>query len=118
MCPTQRSACWRLGYRQALLIAHVLNIGVLSTGLGGELRSVPHAEKRVLEAMKLGYKQAIVPAVCAIKPSERLKDIRILACRTINDALTMMFGEGYDKEASPQADTEPDEDFEEGGFYA
>ena len=64
-------------------------------GLGGELRAVPHAEKRVLEAAKLGYRQAVVPAVSAIKPSARLEGIRLLSCRTIADAFDAVFGEGF-----------------------
>ena len=102
-------------------VSHARLCGVFSrlihmrccTGLGGELRAVPHAEKRVMEAAKLGYKRAVVPAVCGIKQSERMKGIQILACRTIADALNAVLGEGFDGQ---DAGRHADADFEEGGY--
>lgn len=36
-------------------------------GLAGEIRAVPDAQTRLQEAVKLGFRKAIVPAQCAIK---------------------------------------------------
>ena len=83
---------------------------------------MPHAEKRVLEAAKLGYKRAVVPAASAVKSSERLKSIKILSCPTIADAFDAVFGDGFSskqkaagKVASPALLPERDV-FDEGDF--
>ena len=73
-------------------------------GLGGELRAVPHAEKRVQEALKLGYNTAVVPAVSHVKPTGRLKGMRVLSCRSISDALAALFGDDFEDKGGKQQD--------------
>lgn len=62
------------------------------TGLGGELRSVSHVERRVLEAAKLGYSKMIVPTASKLQSKGRLQGIDIVPCRTIRDAVQAVLG--------------------------
>ncbi len=46
-------------------------------GLGGEIRPVPHLEKRLLEAERLGFKKAIIPAhKTKLKSKLQIKNIK------------------------------------------
>ncbi len=54
-------------------------------GLGGEVRPVPRLEQRLNEAEKLGFVQAIVPAV-----ELRKKGIRILPVRSVSEGLQVL----------------------------
>lgn len=55
-------------------------------GLAGEIRSVSHAEARVKEAARLGFKRCVIP-VHNYKQVEHLKDsIEIIGVRTIKGA--------------------------------
>src|SRR5574338_401163 len=58
-------------------------------GLGGEIRSVGHIEKRIQEAQKLGFKTAIVPEgnLKAIKLS---KEIKVIAVENIKDTIAKL----------------------------
>lgn len=60
-------------------------------GLGGEIRSVGHIEKRIQEANKLGFKKVIVPAGIAknIKSSATLQ---VIPVRDIKSALDEILG--------------------------
>ena len=78
-------------------------------GLGGELRAVPHAEKRAQEALKLGYTTAVVPAVSQVRPAGRLKGMKILSCRGIADALAALFGEGFEDKGKKRREEADDE---------
>jgi len=55
-------------------------------GLGGEIRSVGHIEKRIQEAQKLGFKSAIIPAgnLKGIKQSDAIK---VIAVDNVKDAI-------------------------------
>jgi DNA repair protein RadA/Sms len=55
-------------------------------GLGGEIRSVGHIEKRMQEAQKLGFKSAIIPAgnLKGIKQSDKIK---VIAVENVKDAI-------------------------------
>lgn len=60
-------------------------------GLGGELRSVPRMDKRVMAIAKLGYKKCVVP-----KTSEKLLkplklDIEILPCSNLKQFINAIF---------------------------
>ncbi|MHB8330524.1 MAG: magnesium chelatase domain-containing protein, partial [Acidimicrobiales bacterium] len=37
-------------------------------GLGGEVRQVPHAPRRLAEALRLGFRHALVPDACCEGP--------------------------------------------------
>ena len=58
-------------------------------GLGGEIRSVGHIEKRIQEAQKLGFKSAIIPTgnLKGIKKSEVIK---VIAVDNVKDAITKL----------------------------
>ena len=58
-------------------------------GLGGEIRSVGHIEKRIQEAQKLGFKNAIVPTgnLKGIKQSDKIK---VIAVENVKDAITKL----------------------------
>ena len=58
-------------------------------GLGGEIRSVGHIEKRIQEAQKLGFKSAIIPAgnFKGIKLSDAIK---VIAVDNVKDAITKL----------------------------
>jgi DNA repair protein RadA/Sms len=58
-------------------------------GLGGEIRSVGHIEKRIQEAQKLGFKSAIIPTgnLKGIKQSDKIK---MIAVENVKDAITKL----------------------------
>ena len=58
-------------------------------GLGGEIRSVGHIEKRIQEAQKLGFKSVIIPSgnLKGIKKSDAIK---VIAVDNIKDAITKL----------------------------
>ena len=58
-------------------------------GLGGEVRAVYQAEKRIREAAKLGFTRAIVSQY-NLRGLKIKEDIRILGVRTVNDALNLV----------------------------
>lgn len=45
-------------------------IAIGEIGLGGEVRSIPHLEKRILEAKKFGFIKAIIPSKSKIIDQE------------------------------------------------
>jgi DNA repair protein RadA/Sms len=55
-------------------------------GLGGEIRSVGHIEKRITEAKKLGFKTAVVP-IGNLKSLKQSNSIRIISVENVKDAL-------------------------------
>eukprot|EP00884_Botryococcus_braunii_P007732 jgi/Botrbrau1/16960/Bobra.49_2s0023.1 len=61
-------------------------------GLGGELRAVSHVERRLIEAAKLGFAAAIVPAAHAGTALTRTGGIRIIPCQGVTEALAAMLG--------------------------
>lgn len=60
-------------------------VAVGEIGLTGEIRPVAQLEKRLKEAERLGFKQAIVP-VCKIKSSK----IKLVQIKNINEALNLL----------------------------
>lgn len=61
--------------------------------LGGELRPVAHAERRVAEAAKLGFSTVLVSAASAPSARGRLAGARIVPCRTVVEALHAALGQ-------------------------
>lgn len=58
-------------------------------GLGGEIRAVSQAEKRIREAAKLGFTKAIVSQY-NLRGLKTKDDIKILGVNTVNDALNIV----------------------------
>jgi DNA repair protein RadA/Sms len=65
------------------LLADTVAIGEI--GLGGELRQVQHAARRLSEAARLGFTAAVVPAST---PDPGVPGLRIRRCATLGDAVT------------------------------
>ncbi len=57
-------------------------------GLAGEVRPVPNGEERLREAVKHGYKQAIVPSSNA--PKHGIPGLQIHQAKTLGDALELL----------------------------
>ena len=57
-------------------------------GLSGELRSVGHAERRLNEAAKLGFKRCIVPRTLRVAKAEHI-GLEVLRARSIGEALDL-----------------------------
>ncbi|KAJ1258050.1 hypothetical protein BS78_10G044500 [Paspalum vaginatum] len=60
-------------------------------GLGGELRTVPRMDKRVMAIAKLGYKKCVVPKVSEklLKPLKL--DMEILPCSNLKQVINTVF---------------------------
>ena len=56
-------------------------------GLSGELRAVPHLERRLSEAAKLGFKRCLIPGNARLTASQRPKNIEVIAAATLREAL-------------------------------
>ena len=61
-------------------------------GLTGEVRAVNQVDKRVMEAMRIGFKNCIVPATNfkMIKQMKDLKDINIKYVENVHEALSIL----------------------------
>jgi len=59
-------------------------------GLGGEIRSVGHIDKRITEAKKLGFKTAIIPTG-NLKSIKQDSAIKITAVDNVKDAVEKLF---------------------------
>ncbi len=54
-------------------------------GLGGEIRQVPHAPRRLSEAARIGFRRAFVPASCPDGPP----GIELLRVASVHEAVTL-----------------------------
>src|SRR5947208_1932858 len=70
--------------------AELVAIGEL--GLSGEVRRVSQLERRLLEAHRLGFKRAVIPAGTEIRDPE-IKAMELHYAETIADAIRLCFGE-------------------------
>jgi DNA repair protein RadA/Sms len=64
-------------------------VAVGEIGLGGEIRTVGHIEKRVLEASKLGFKRIVIPSN-NLKGVKGNGEIEIMGVERIEDALEVL----------------------------
>jgi len=60
-------------------------VAVGEVGLGGELRQVAHLERRLAEAARMGFRQAIVAPSSAKVP----EGLEVLRAPTLNAALVL-----------------------------
>jgi len=67
-------------------------VAIGELGLSGEVRRVNQLERRLLEAHRLGFKRAIIPASAEIRARE-LKGMELRRAETIADAIRLCFGE-------------------------
>jgi len=61
-------------------------VAVGEVGLSGELRYVPHLERRLAEARRLGFRRALVPKAALRRP---VPDMEVLAAPTLREALRL-----------------------------
>ena len=74
-------------YRNVAVDSQLVALG--EVGLGGELRAVPHIEKRLAEAARLGFKSAIVPLVQA--EEIEISGIDVIGSSTLGEVLGKVF---------------------------
>jgi DNA repair protein RadA/Sms len=67
-------------------------VAIGELGLSGELRRVGQLERRLIEAHRLGFKRAVVPAASELRDPE-LKGMQLCRAETIADALAVCFAE-------------------------
>lgn len=76
-------------YKNKPIDAKTLIFGEI--GLSGELRAVSFCEKRVMEALKLGFETVIIPKD-NLKEVSSIKDIKICSVSNINELLKLALG--------------------------
>ena len=70
-----------------LTISREYGSGGREIGLSGELRAVSQTSNRLKEAAKLGFRRCIVPRSTIKAKRELPKDLEVIGCRTLRDAL-------------------------------
>lgn len=70
--------------RDTLVDPHAVAIG--EVGLGGEIRTISHADRRIQEAIKLGFTKIIVPRT-NVKKYHGTNDSRVVGVETISEAI-------------------------------
>ncbi len=66
-------------------------VAIGELGLSGEVRRVSQLERRLLEAHRLGFKRAVIPAAAELRDPE-LSSMTLSPVETIADALEICFG--------------------------
>lgn len=76
-------------FKNAVINHDIIAFGEI--GLAGEVRSVQFCEKRVTEALRLGFRHCIVPYHNAVSlPAELKRQINIIAVKTIGEAINVI----------------------------
>jgi len=66
-------------------------VAIGELGLSGEVRRVSQLERRLIEAHRLGFKRALIPAAAELRDSE-LPGMTVTRAETISDAIDGCFG--------------------------
>jgi DNA repair protein RadA/Sms len=69
------------------------SVAVGEIGLGGELRAVSQMEKRISEAVKLGFTRVVVPSG-GVRSSRLPREVEVCEVEMLDDALTALLGGG------------------------
>jgi DNA repair protein RadA/Sms len=69
-------------------------------GLSGEIRAVGHAEARVREAAKLGFRRCLLPQVNC-QPAPQIAGIELCGVRTVREALQMALQQDLTRPVTP-----------------
>ena len=77
-------------YRDLILPAGTVLLGEL--GLGGQLRPVSQLELRLQEAVRLGFRRAVVPKGCGLALGETSLTLELHEAGTITEALVLALG--------------------------
>lgn len=75
--------------RNILISPQIALVGEI--GLGGEIRSVSHFEKRAKETASLGFKELLAPAVNINRMQEKMSSITLKPVKTVRDAFKLLF---------------------------
>ncbi|MBC8456198.1 DNA repair protein RadA [bacterium] len=59
-------------------------------GLGGEIRSVPHLDRRLTECKQMGFSKILVPKG-NLKKMKSIKNLEIIGVVSLNDAMEILF---------------------------
>jgi DNA repair protein RadA/Sms len=78
--------------RGAAIDPNLVAIGEL--GLSGELRAVPHLERRLGEAVKLGFRRSLLPRTTKVDVP---RGIEIIGAESLKEALKVALSKGEDK---------------------
>jgi DNA repair protein RadA/Sms len=62
-------------------------VAIGELGLSGELRAVPHLERRLNEAAKLGFKRCLLPTTTK---SDAPQEMELIAVASVREALKMI----------------------------
>ena len=84
-------------YRDLTLPAGTVLLGEL--GLGGQLRPVGQLELRLQEAVRLGFRRAVVPKGSGLGPVAARLDLELLEAGSITEALVLGLGVDPDDES-------------------
>ncbi|MDP7995474.1 MAG: DNA repair protein RadA [Synechococcus sp. SP2 MAG] len=77
-------------YRDLILPAGTVLLGEL--GLGGQLRPVGQLELRLQEAVRLGFRRAVVPKGCGLGTGEASLNLELHEAGSITEALVLALG--------------------------
>ncbi len=77
-------------YRDLILPAGTVLLGEL--GLGGQLRPVGQLELRLQEAVRLGFRRAVVPKGCGLAKGEASLNLELHEAGSITEALVLALG--------------------------
>jgi DNA repair protein RadA/Sms len=66
-------------------------VAVGEIGLGGEIRTIGHVEKRIQEAAKLGFKRIVIPHN-NLKGIKGQDGIEIAGVQSVNEAIQQLLG--------------------------
>jgi len=61
-------------------------------GLGGELRPVMQAERRIAEAATMGFKRVLMPFTGANEEAGKKQGMEIIKCNTLAEAVKVALG--------------------------
>jgi len=81
-------------YRDIAIDSYAVVMGEI--GLGGELRAVSHAERRIREAVKLGFEKMIVPK-SNLKDMPVIKEASITGVRRLEEVFELVFSHKTEK---------------------
>ena len=96
-------------FRDAKPISGLVALG--EVGLNGELRGVSHLERRIAEAIRLGFKSCLMPVLSSISASEvrgslHTADIRLIEVGSVAEALKLGFTRGSKMQNAKDHNTE------------
>jgi DNA repair protein RadA/Sms len=66
---------------------HPQSVAIGEVGLAGELRSVSQLERRLIEAQRLGFTRAVIPAASAKRGTTSAAGLRVSRADTLAEAI-------------------------------